>query len=907
MSNSAPLYCPRGHALFVRGPCLLCAGPAGLTIDYVPLGEPIDLDEPERPGPPASKSGSMIGGMPTVAGYHLVREIGRGGMGVVYEARQQDLGRTVALKMILSGEHASPTDRERFRREAFAAASLSHPNIVQIYETGEFDGRPFFAMELVTGGSLADRLDGTPWSPTPAARLIEILTRAIAAAHSAGIVHRDLKPANVLITRPEIDRASFVADSHLVLGPVLIKVTDFGLAKRVNSAGTAPTEADATRTGAIMGTPSYLSPEQAAGRNREVGPAADVYALGALLYELLAGRPPFVGDTALEVILAVIRDEPIPPSRSQPQIPRDLETICLKCLEKKPERRYASAEALADDLRHFLAGEPIAARRTSRAERARKWAKRRPGLPAVLVIAAVALVAMLIGSVAFNVALREAARRERDSARIAETRRLEALDNAVRAQELRLLAEQRERDALLARSEADAARLEQERGAYALLLTRVAAMADHDPARALALLDQSRGITGLRDFTLEHLRKACQRLVRASHDTGVEIYKLAYDPQGRWLAEAAARPDVILRDPDTLEIRLTLPGHVRTVTDLCFSSDGRLLATLDDAGAVRLWELPASGKNPTPTPAELDPRRPARSIAFSPDGSRFAVGRRDGTVQVWRLGRPSPAAAMLGGPATQLYSGKLKPPVAETNFVDQRSAVFALAFSPDGSQLLTGGGDRTLRLWKLDGPAPVGRAVAVPFADPVTAIRVSPNGDLAAVVANGDPDDHSIRLFRLEPVPRPVARLRGHTRPVYSIEFNAEGTALVSAGADQTVRVWDLETRSEKILFQGHQAAVLTACFDPNGRRIATGGHDKSLDLWDVEGRRAASFEIAGRVSIAKAAVSSTGDRLAVTDANGMVRVYLINEVAGPAGAATRLRPGQRRRRGRGRPRIHDE
>jgi hypothetical protein len=310
--------------------------------------------------------------LPSLPGYELLGELGRGGMGVVYKARHAALGRVVALMMVLAGGAAH---RARFRTEAEAVARLQHPNIVQVHEVGEHQGTPYLTLEFCGGGGLDKKLAGTPLPPAEAARLVETLARAVQAAHERHIIHRDLKPANVLLTEDGTP-----------------KVTDFGLAKKLDAAGQ-------TQSGAVLGTPSYMAPEQAASKGREVGPAADVYALGAILYECLTGRPPFKAATVLDTLRQVLSEDPVPPRQLQSKAPRDLETICLKCLHKDPSRRYPSAGELAEELRRFQAGEPIRARPVGAVERAAKWARRRPAVAAMLAttVGMAAAAAALVG------------------------------------------------------------------------------------------------------------------------------------------------------------------------------------------------------------------------------------------------------------------------------------------------------------------------------------------------------------------------------------------------------------------------------------------------------------------------------------------------------------------------------
>jgi serine/threonine protein kinase len=371
------------------------------------------------PGAAAGPSlDSTLTGMPprsagqstAVPDYEILGVLGRGGMGVVYKARHRKLNRLVALKMILHSDHTSASGPARFRTEAEAIARLRHPNIVQIYEIGEVEDRFFLALEHCEAGSLKDRLTGTPLQPPAAVALLETLARAVHVAHQAGIVHRDLKPGNVLLTSPagSAPRESVGAGAIApVLGNLVPKIADFGLAKKLDEVGQ-------TQTGEVMGTPSYMAPEQAQGK-KDVGPAADVYALGVIFYECLTGRPPFRAATSFDTISQMLAEEPVPPRRLNPAVPRDLETVCLKCLRKDPVGRYATALDLADDLERFRHHEPIRARPLGRGEKLWRWARRHPmsagllaaGLLAPLV--ALATLSLLSARLVRSIALESAA------------------------------------------------------------------------------------------------------------------------------------------------------------------------------------------------------------------------------------------------------------------------------------------------------------------------------------------------------------------------------------------------------------------------------------------------------------------------------------------------------------------
>jgi len=489
------LKCPRGHQWDLAGPAQASAHPlvcpecgSVVLLPGAAAGEPTTLavdssswsvragDDSASATVGGTSAASAAGdsradhgngsaqAWPTIPDYEILAELGRGGMGVVYKARQRSLDRLVALKMILAGTRARADDLARFRAEAHAIAQLRHPHIVQVYEVGEQDGQPFFSLEFMERGSLDDRLDGAPQPARPAAQLMETLASAMHFAHQRGIVHRDLKPANVLLTDQgntttlQAPTTRSAATVQSLFG--VAKITDFGLAKRLDRSD------GPTQTGSVLGTPSYMAPEQAWGKNQEVGPAADVYALGAILYELLTGRPPFCAETALETMRQVATEEPVPPSRLQSKVPRDLEVICLKCLEKEPRKRYASAEALADDLHRFLHHLPIVARPGGALERCVKWARRRPTTAALLAAVLLAAVGVFAGTVYHSIQLRRAL----DDTRLAKA---EAEASAARARDEEQAKETQRRAAEAQRQKAEA-NFRRARAAVDQMLTRLA-------------------------------------------------------------------------------------------------------------------------------------------------------------------------------------------------------------------------------------------------------------------------------------------------------------------------------------------------------------------------------------------------------------------------------------------------
>jgi serine/threonine protein kinase len=545
--------------------------------------------------------------------------LGRGGMGVVYKARQTNLKRLVALKMILAGSHAGQADLARFRVEAEAVARLQHPNIVQIYEVNEAGGLPYFSLEYVDGGSLAKQLAGTPMRARQAAELLETLARAVHHAHRREIVHRDLKPANVLLTRGGVP-----------------KVADFGLAKRLEAEGE-----HLTRSGAVMGTPSYMAPEQAEGKAKFIGPAADVYALGAILYEMLTGRPPFRAETPLDTILQVISEEPVPPRLLQSRVPRDLETICLKCLEKRPALRYPSAKALADDLRRFLNGEPIQARSLGVVGRAWRWAKAHPGYS---VTAFVLLVGGFLGILDM-------------------IQRMSSFpDIPTLPQKINFLPDQR-RQALPPKIVPDPMPT---RTPQALRTgRRVRAVAFSPDSKLLAAAGDARVVTLWQPATGKTVGT-----LRGHTDT---ISGVAFRPDGRRLASASWDGTVRVWEVAGGQTVLTFSGHGRRVLSVAFSPDGKYLASGGTGLTALVWEA-ETGRQVHSLGGHTDH---VTCVTFSPDGKRLATGSWDKAVRVW-----------------DAATGKLVFTSAGHN-----SRIINVAFSPDGNRLASAGVDNRVMVW----------------------------------------------------------------------------------------------------------------------------------------------------------------------------------------------------------------
>ena len=697
--------------------------------------------------------------LPTIPGYTLVGELGRGGMGVVYKAEQTKLKRLVALKMVLGGAVAGAQQFERFRAEAEAVARLQHPNIVQIYEVGEHDGLPFFSLEYCAGGSLAQRLDGTPLPTREAATLVETMARAMHAAHARHIVHRDLKPANVLLS-----------------GDGTPKITDFGLAKKLDETAVL------TQSGAVMGTPSYMPPEQALGKNKELGPAADIYSLGAILYELLTGRPPFKGATAMDTLLQVATNEPVPPSRLQPKLPPDIETICLKCLEKSSSRRYSSAQALAEDLHRYLAGEPILARPAGRLERCGKWARRRPALAGLLAVSALALLSILTGILYFTVHLR----RERNTA-IAEKGRAEENEAAARLQEEKTRQQEqltdKERQRAEAR-EADARRdLDQSRRSLLTAqLWRVAGLLEHQPLEALALLEDG---------------KACPPELR---DFAWRYYRSLYSS---W------KPAL-------------LQGHRGPVKSVAVRSDGKILASASGGmdACIKLWDL-ETRKEIATLRDDQGHKGAVNCVAFSPDGTLLASGGADQTVKLWDVDKMQVLATL------NKHSGPVN----------------GVAFSPDGNWLVSSGfvvdpkqlpssdlqwKNGEAQLWNVAERKHERLLSSIPTTG-ILSVSFAPDGKTVAVSTSNASD---MRLIDVD-TGKEIGKYYQGAGFVFRVAYSPDGQTVAGAGSQQKVFLLDVPGKKIRLTLQGHQGHVYSLAWAPDGKTLATGSHDGVIKFWN--------------------------------------------------------------------------
>ncbi|MFO0909052.1 MAG: protein kinase [Isosphaeraceae bacterium] len=801
-------------------------------------------------------------GRPTHAGHYELRdEVGRGGMGVVYRAWDARLNRLVAVKMIRRDVLPTAEDVRRFRGEAAAAAGLDHPNIVPIYEVGGDDAAPFFAMALVEGQTLGELVAEGPLPPNVAAAHIRAVALAVAYAHERGIVHRDLKPANLLLDSGGIPR-----------------VSDFGLAKRTEMAS------DLTGTGLILGTPSFMPPEQAHGDSQQIGPRSDLYALGATLYCLVTGRPPFQAASKLEVLRQVIERDPVPPRQLNRAVPRDLETIILKCLEKNPAQRYHDAGELADDLGRCLEGRPIQARPVGVVGTLARSVRRKPLVAALAFSLAVVAVGGLAGILW---QWREAdlrARAERWERYRAEMRAASSLIEAVNVAPARAALEH-------APSE--------HRGWEWRYLNRQLDLASrtlsgHTGAvfRAVFSPDGSRLVTSSGDASVLVWNVSSGQRLATLVGPGKNTHLIHFMDSEHLLGAAedhTLRLWDLTRPPGQQSTTLFGPEPINPWTSL--SGNGKFLATWHSDGSARIRNATTSS-----LVATLEKGGPfASCLAVSHDGTLVAGGIEDGSILLRGTdgssrklaGDVCPAHSLAFHPSGRwLVAGFVYP--ADTVVLydlttNQRvftskghgNEVSLVRFSPDGSTIASASIDQSARLW--DVPSGRLRAVLRGHNAPLTDLAFSPDGTRLVTTAQ----DEVPRLWDTA-TGELVAALGGHTGMIHSASFSPDGRLIATASADQTVRLWDTAALERNGILRGHESFAYSVAWTADNQRLLSCGWDRTVRLWDPSAERELARRSFSTIIVPVLTLSRDGRQLAVVHDDNKIDV-LASDLQGPA------------------------
>jgi WD40 repeat protein/tRNA A-37 threonylcarbamoyl transferase component Bud32 len=792
--------------------------PQAATVSITPPPGDSTVGPARQPGDgttnPFESGSSATLGAPVIPGYEILDVLGRGAMGVVYKARQVKAGRVVALKMILAGGHASAAEMERFRTEAQAIAGLNHPHVVQVYEVGDHDGLPYFSLEFCSGGSLATRLKGDPIAPAEAAMLVEQIARGVAAAHGKGIVHRDLKPGNILI-----------ADDG---NP---KITDFGLAKQLDELSTSPQrkQVDLTATGAIVGTPSYMAPEQALGESKTVGAAADIYALGAIFYECLTGRPPFKGATVLETLDQVCHREPVSPRELQPATPRDVETICLQCLRKEPAKRYGAATELADDLRRFLGGQPIAARPVGRIERGVKLVKRNP----VEAMFVTVILALLIGGAGLVYAKYLDAK---EKERIAKVNADEANKQTGIANDKTGQLAQKTRDLQdEVRRTKEAERLAKRQRDNATIL-----MAQGDFANNNALLARER-LAEIepenRGWEWHYLKRQFEGGLFCLNGHTGGVISVGMNADGSRIVTGSFDQTARVWDGRTGKTLLELKGHSSLVRSVAVSADGGRIVTGSHDKTARVWD----GRTGQSLLELKGHTKEVTSVAMSADGSRIVTASFDNTARVWdgRTGQSLRAYrginlgvtwVAISADGSRIVTGSMKDMTVRVfdwhtqkhiKLNGHTAGITSVAVSADGGRIITASFDNSVRVWE-------GRTGQSLLELKVRTACVAVSADGSRVITGSG----AARVWDGRSG-QSLLELQGHSNGVHNLAVSADGGRIVTVADEKTALVWDGRMGKGPFDLKGHTEFVRSVALSADGGRIATGSADHTARVWN--------------------------------------------------------------------------